>query len=339
MTTPLSVCVVGAGAIGGSMAVRMARAGARVSVVARGAHGQAIRDTGLTLQSGTSGETVRLPCFDQPAGIAPHDVVVVAVKAAALPAVAPALPALLAPGGLIVFAMNGIPWWFDAGWPMPLPERLRAALDPGGVLGRSIAPQTIVGAVVQSSNELIAPGVVLNSTPERNRMILGRPDGSADPLLDRFAALLNAGGYSAKVSPHIRDEIWTKTLLAASAGPVAALTGATLGALADDADTRAVLAGVMREGAAVGHALGFTITDDIDARLAFYRGKPVRPSMLVDFEAGRDAEIENSILAIADIAVALDIGVPVTRTVAALVRMKKAQLASNPSRPVAGFAS
>lgn len=339
MTTPLSVCVVGAGAIGGSMAVRMARAGARVSVVARGAHGHAIRESGLTLISGSSRETVHLACFDQPVGIAPHDLVVVAVKAAALPAIAPALPALLAPGGLIVFAMNGIPWWFDEGSQAPLPERLRAVLDPGGVLSRSIASQSIGGAVVQSSNELIAPGLVLNSTPGRNGMIVGRPDGAADPLLDRFVALLNAGGYSAKVSPRIRDEIWTKTLLAASAGPVAALTGATLGTLADDDDTREVLAGVMHEGAAVGRALGFTITDDIDARLAYYRGRPVRPSMLVDFEAGRDAEIENSILAIADIAAALGIEVPVTRTVAALVRIKKAQLALKLSLNRTGTAS
>lgn len=326
----LDICVYGAGSIGGSIAARLALAGANVCAIARGPHGKAIEAKGLTLISGSARNTVRIPCFKTPSGVPPQDVVVVAVKGPALPAIAPALPALLKPGGLIVFAMNGIPWWFDRGMAVRLPDWLRAELDPEGILQRSIAPDCVVGCVVQSSNEVIAPGVVLNATPGRNNLIMGKPDGTADVLLERFVAQLCAAGYNTRLSGNIRDEIWTKTLLASSAGPVAALTGCSLDRLVADPQTRAVLATIMHDGTAIGRALGLNVNEDIEARLDFYRGKPVRPSMLQDFEAGRPAEVESGVVAFAALATALGMDLPVTQTVAALLRMKKTLAATRP---------
>lgn len=330
----LDICVYGAGSIGGSIAARLGLAGANVCAITRGPHGKAMAANGLTLVSGPARHTVRIPCFDAPSQVVPQDVVLVAVKGPALSVIAPALPSLLKPGGLIVFAMNGIPWWFDRGMAVRLPDWLRAELDPDGILERTIAPESIVGCVVQSSNEVIAPGVVLNSTPARNNLIMGKPDGAADALLDRFVAQLCAAGYNARLSGNIRDEIWTKTLLASSAGPVAALTGASLDLLVEDPQTRGVLATIMHDGTAIGRALGLNVNEDIEARLNFYHGKPVRPSMLQDFETGRSAEVESGIVAFAALANALGMDLPVTQTVAALLHMKKTLVATGRQLPL-----
>ncbi len=324
---PLDICVYGAGAIGGSIAARLALAGENLSVIARGPHGAAIAANGLTLVAGPEHNavrnTVRIPCFDTASPIAPQNVVVVAVKGPALPSIAAALPSLLKPDGLLVFAMNGIPWWFDQGMPVQLPDWLRALIDPDRLLERTLAPQSIVGCVVQSSNEIVMPGVVMNTTPQRNNLIMGKPDGTCDALLERFTARLCAAGYQARLTSHIRDEIWTKTLLASSAGSVAALTGCALDRLVADPQARSVLATIMHDGTAIGRALGLQVNEDIEARLDFYRGKLVRPSMLQDLEMGRPAEVENSILVFAALASALGLDLPVTQTVTALLRMKK----------------
>ena len=320
---PLDICIYGAGAVGGSLAVRLAGAGARVTVVARGAHAQAIRRDGLTLISGSVRRTARLPCPESTADIAPQDVLVVALKWPSVSDVAPTFSSLIKPGGLIVFAMNGIPWWLDAGGIPGMPARISDELDPGGILRRNIPPDSIVGAVVRSSNEVISPGVVENALPGQNAMTLGFPGGGSTPLLERFAAVLTAAGYSTKVTSSICEEIWIKTMLASSVGPVAALTGASLGDLISVESTREVLSAMMNDGVAIGRALGFTIREDVEARLDAFRGKPVRPSMLQDFELGRAPEIENSILAFAAIAKTIGIHAPVTQTVAALVQMKR----------------
>ncbi len=322
----LDICIYGAGAVGGSMAVRLAGTGARVTAVARGAHAEAIRRNGLTLISGDQRRTVQIHCPENLADIAPQDVLIVALKWPSVFEAAAKFSALLKPGGLIVFAMNSIPWWLADGFDETIKKRLRDALDPDGVLSRAIPAGCIVGAVVRSANEISEPGIVVNSGPAHNSLTLGMPDGLTPPLLEEFASALRTAGYGVTMTPTIREEIWIKNLLASSGGPVAALTGANLGQLVTSTETHEILAAIMNDGIAVGRALGFTITEDIEARLEGFRTRAVRPSMLQDFDLGRPAEIENSILAIAAMAKALGIAAPVTQTVATLVRMKKSQL-------------
>jgi 2-dehydropantoate 2-reductase len=320
---PLDICIFGAGAVGGSLAVRLSAGGARLSVVARGEHAEAIRRNGLTLVSGLERRTARVWCPEELSCIAPQDVVIVTLKWPSVPAAAPAFSALLKPHGLIVFAMNGIPWWFAHARPDGGSAQQLGTLDPGGVLARSVPANSIVGAVVRSSNEVVSPGVIVNTTPGQNALTLGLPSGLRTPLLESLAAVLRAAGYATEVTDSIREEIWAKNLLAASAGPVAALTGATLGELVDAPETRSILEAVMTEGITVGRTFGLHLTEDVHARLDGFKGKPVRPSMLQDFESGRPAEIENAILAVVVMADALGVAVPVTSLVAALIRMKK----------------
>jgi 2-dehydropantoate 2-reductase len=154
-------------------------------------------------------------------------------------------------------------------------------------------------------------------------VILGKPDGGADAVVHALVDLLRDAGYDAAHTRAIRQEIWIKMLLVVGPSPVSALTGGTVGDLLNDEASRTLIATVMREGAAIGRRLGFAIPDDIDAMLAFYRGKPVRPSLLQDFEARRTPELDNGILAFSAIAAALDLRVPALDNVATLVRLKR----------------
>jgi 2-dehydropantoate 2-reductase len=169
----VKICVYGAGAVGGALAVRLREAGEDVSVVARGAHAQAIRERGLTLIAGETKRTVHVLCVDDPDELDAPDVVFVTVKQTHLPAMADSLSRILARGARVVLAMNGIPWWFADELPIPRRNSLVDELDPGGVLRSSIDTARLIGAVVQSSNEVVEPGIVLSTTPTRNRMILG----------------------------------------------------------------------------------------------------------------------------------------------------------------------
>ena len=330
----MKICVYGAGAIGGSIAVRLSRAGADVSVVARGEHGRAIRRSGLTLLSGADRHCARLPCAEDPAQLPPQDIVVVTVKGPGLPAIAAPLRRMLAPDTRLVFIMNGIPWWFGAGLAVALPDSLLDMLDPGAVLRHAFPPDRIIWGVVYSSNEVIEPGVVCNSTP-RNRLCLGRPDGRSDARLDALVALLTRAGYAAQTTAAISQEVWIKMLVVVGASPICALTGGSMEDLIRDAGTRDLVAMVMREAAATGRRLGFTIPDDIDQRLAYYGDAtiPVRPSMQQDFEAGREPEIENGILAFHAIAAAMGQEVPVMDVIATLVRAKKKFMRYSRSAP------
>jgi 2-dehydropantoate 2-reductase len=204
----MKVAVYGAGAIGGSLAVRLALAGHGVGVIARGAHGRAMREAGLTLLAGGRRDTVRVVCVENPADLPEQDLVFVTVKSHQLPAIAPHLARLARPAAPLVFVMNGIPWWFTQGLAVTMPDRMAARLDPGGELARCLPLAQVVLGVVHSANEVIEPGVVRNTSFDRNRLIFGtpRPDSPVD--VDAIVRLVGAAGYEAHASDHVREDLW-----------------------------------------------------------------------------------------------------------------------------------
>jgi 2-dehydropantoate 2-reductase len=315
----VKVCVYGAGAVGGHIAVRLAAAGAEVSTIARGAHGQAIRERGLTLLRGDESLHATLHCVEDPSALPRQDVVIVAVKGPGLPAVAAKLAPLVDAQTRVVFAMNGIPWWFGNGGSIVMPGALVETLDPGRRLRDSLLPEQVVGCAVYSSNIVVEPGVIRNGTPQRNRMILGKPDGSSDPRLDAFAELVKSTGILCEITPDIRATLWNKMLLIVSGSPICTLTGLTFGDIVATPDLRALMAAMMREAAALGRVLGFESSDDVDERLDFYKGNALKPSMLQDLEAGRTLELANGISAFRAIAKTLEFPVPALDVVGALV--------------------
>ena len=315
----MKLCVYGAGAVGGHLAARFAASGADVTVIARGAHGAAIRTQGLTLLRGAESLTVHPACVDDPRTLPPQDFVVVTVKGPALASVSQHLPALLAPDARVVFAMNGIPWWFGDRFRVGLPDALRARLDPGGHLSTMLDPEQVAGCAIYSGNAVERPGVVRNTSPQRNRMILGRPDGAADSRLDAFVAFAIRAGLQAEVTPAIREALWIKMQLIVTVSPICALTRCTMGEVVADAALRNVALAGWRETRTLGTALGFAIPADEEARLDHYRDSPIKPSMLQDVEAQRPLEVDNGILAFCELARALGHAVPTLDTLGALI--------------------
>ena len=326
----MNVCVYGAGAIGGSIAARLAASGEDVSVIARGAQLEAIRERGLIVLAGGARIEARVRCTSDPAQLGPQDLVVVTLKGQQLPAIAEPLGRMLDAGAHVVFAMNGVLWWFADGLPMHVPPAFADVLDPGGALRRCIPPQRILGAVVNSANEVIEPGVILNTSPQRNRLVIGAALGASAQAVTDIAAAFARAGYDAPVTPNIRQDLWNKLVLYLGVSPIAALTHCGLDRLVGDPAAYAMMAGLMREAIAIGDKLGFEYPGDVATQLAFFRDNPTRPSMLQDFEFGREPELAGTVLAVAAIAAAVDIRAPQVETVAALLRLK----AENVGRPI-----
>jgi 2-dehydropantoate 2-reductase len=200
----VKICVYGAGAVGGHFAAQLAAAGHEVSVVARGAHLEAIRRNGITLVKGERRIVGKVRATDRAADIGAVDVVLVTLKATALGALAAGIGPLLGPHTAVVFAQNGIPWWYAQGLSpeRPAPPDL-SPLDPGGALARAVPPRHVAGGVIYSANEVVEPGVIRNDAPQRNMLILGEPDGRASERLHGLAAALEGAEIRAPIEPDI----------------------------------------------------------------------------------------------------------------------------------------
>ena len=314
----MRICVFGAGAIGGLMASRLAGGGAQVSVVARGAHLQAICATGLVVRDAAGATVTTHPAAsDDPAALGVQDAVIVAVKAPALPSVASSIAPLLGPETAVVFAMNGIPWWYFHAHGGALDGRRLPLLDPGGTLEAAVGFERTLGGVVYSFAEVIAPGVVQTGDAP-SRLVIGRLDGAASPAADRVAAALIAGGFGAEVTPHIRRPIWSKLLGNLGSGPFAVLTGLPVGpALTSPALDQAAIR-VLDEVAAIARAAGIDPGDAL-ASLPGLRRSQHRPSMLQDLDAGRPMEIDSLYTVPLAIAAELGVAAPTLELLAALV--------------------
>ena len=231
----MRICVFGAGAVGSHFAVRLALAGHDVSCVMRGAHLDAVKANGLTLRVGNGEFKAKVSASSDPAALGRQDAVICTLKATGLPSLAEGLQPLLGEDTAVVFAQNGVPWWYDIGLsPKHPPVPDLAFLDPGGRLRAAIPKPLIVGGVVFSSNEVVAPGVVANLSPERNRLLIGECDDRASERVARLRAALNEASIDSPEVTQIRETIWSKLLTNMSMSVLCLLTGQTARAVRDD---------------------------------------------------------------------------------------------------------
>lgn len=318
-----SLCVFGAGAIGGLLAARLEAAGTRVSVVARGPHLAAMQAHGLVLESGDERTVTHPNVVADPAALGPQDYLVITLKAHSLRAALPQMAPLIGPQTTIVAGVNGLPWWYFHGLDGPFRDRRIETVDPGGALWAGLPPAQTLGCILYPAAELAAPGVVRHTFGDR--FSLGEPDGSRSPRAERLSALLIAAGLKAPVRPRIRDELWVKLWGNMAFNPISALTTATLDVLTSDPGTRAVARSMMLEGQAVAEALGIRFAIGVDRRLD--GGAEVghhRTSMLQDLEAGRPLETEALLGAVVEVAGWVDVPVPLSTAVLALLRQRAA---------------
>jgi 2-dehydropantoate 2-reductase len=317
----VKVTVFGAGAIGGYIAAKLALAGHEVAVVARGPHLEAIRAKGLALDDRGVTRRAALRATDRAEELGPQELVVVAVKAHAMPQVAPAIATLLGAKTVIVPAQNGIPWWFSyraegAAGGAPI-----TAVDPGGVVARHLDPAHVVGCVVYIAAAVPEPGLVRRFGG--NMLVLGEPDGSASPRLAQLTELFGAAGIKIEATPRIRDALWMKLWGNIGFNPVSVLTGATQGRMVHDPGVRAVLRAAMLEMQAVAERLGARFDKAVDARIddGAYVGD-FKTSMLQDFEAGRPVEIDPIVFAVVELGRRVGVATPMLEAIGALTRLR-----------------
>jgi 2-dehydropantoate 2-reductase len=317
----MRICVYGAGAIGGYVAVQLARSGVETSVVARGPHLAAIRANGLTLRIGGATHIVKVPASDDPATLGPQDYVIVTLKAHQLPAAAPQIASLCGSETAILFAVNGVPWWYFYKLAGPYENRHVESVDPAGAVWSAIGPQRAIGCVVLPAAEISAPGVIEHH--DGDRFPLGEPDGSKSDRVTALSRAMIAAGLRAPIRNRIRDEIWVKLWGNVAFNPISALTGATLKAMCDDADVRALIRAAMLEAKSVAEALGATFAIDVDRRIegAAAVGEH-KTSMLQDLERGRAMEIDPMVGAVAELGDLTDIDTPTIDLILGLVRQR-----------------
>lgn len=287
----MRICVVGAGAIGGMLAVKLAGAGEEVSVVARGAHLAAIRERGLRLREEGAEEVAWVRATDRVAEIGPQDVIVLAMKAHQVAPVAAQVGKVAGPGTTIVTAQNGIPWWYFFRHGGPHEGTRLESVDPGGAIAASLDVAKVVGSVVYPAAEIAEPGVIQHV--EGNRFTLGELDGSETPRVKALADVLRRAGLKARVTSDIRSELWVKLWGNCTFNPISALTHATLAAITRFPPSRALAADMMMEVQVIATKLGATFAVSLEKRIAGAESVGEhKTSMLQDVEAGRPMELE-----------------------------------------------
>jgi 2-dehydropantoate 2-reductase len=312
--------VLGAGAIGAYVGAALARGGADVTLIARGAHLRAMSANGVRVLSPRGDFTARPYATDDVAAIHDADAVFVALKAYSLPEIAPLLGRVLAPDAAVLWAQNGIPWWYFQSAPGPGGLTSLESVDPGGVIAASIEPRHNVGCVVYTATEIAEPGVIRHI--EGTRFTIGEPDGSDSERCKQISAAFAAGGLRAPVETRLRDQIWLKLVGNVAFNPITALTGATLGELGSMPEMRVLLRTIFDECATVAERLGVTFPVSLDRRLeAGFAVGDHKSSMLQDLEAGKRLEFECMTGAIVELAEQLNEPVPSVRTVHACVKL------------------
>ncbi len=315
----MRICVYGAGAIGGYLAVQLALKDHDVSVIARGPHLEAIRANGLTLRIDDEERTARVGATDDPADVGPQDYVIVTLKAHSVPAVVDDMQALLGPDTAVVTAMNGVPWWYFHELDCPWRGRVLETVDPGGRQWRRIGPERAIGCVVYPATEVEAPGVIRHISG--NRFTLGEPSGEKTERVMALSKALIEAGFKSPVR-NIRDEIWVKLWGNLCFNPISALTRATLDVIATDPETRDVSRRMMLEGKSIGEKLGVRFGVDVEKRIDGAAAVGAhKTSMLQDLERGRPMEIEALVGAVQELGRITDTSTPTIDTVLALVRL------------------
>ena len=314
----MRIVVVGLGAVGGLIAARLARAGHDVSALARGETLARVRAEGLSIDSNLESFSVPLKASDDPTTLGTQELVVIAVKAPALPAVAGSIAPLLGPKTVLLPAMNGVPWWLlPAAMPREVPL---ASVDPGGALLARLPLERVLGCVVHLAASTPAPGRVRHNVGER--LIVGEPAGGVSARVAAVCAALASAGFQAEASADVRVDVWYKLWGNMTINPVSALTGALTDAILDDALVREFVLRCMAEAAEIGARIGCPIAQSGADRLDLTRELGgFRTSMLQDADAGRTIELDALVTAVHEIAGRVGVAAPNIGALLGLTRL------------------
>jgi len=320
----MKICIYGAGAIGAYLGVKLARAGADVSLVARGPHLAAMQAQGVrVLEADKTEEIARLRCTDKPVDLGVQDCVIIALKAHSVPGAVESMLPLLGPDTAIVTACNGIPYWYFYRHGGALEGTPVETVDAGGKQWRMLGPERAIGCVVYPATEVVAPGVIQHIYGRK--FPIGEPSGERTARVERLHEALTAGGLEAPIRDDIRDEIWLKLWGNLCFNPISALTHATLDVIAGDPGTRAVARAMMLEAKAIGDRLGVHFRVDVDRRIDGAKSVGAhKTSMLQDLEHGRPMEIDPLVTVVQELGRRTGVPTPTIDIVLALIQQREA---------------
>jgi 2-dehydropantoate 2-reductase len=317
----MKICIFGAGAIGGYLGVQLAQTGAEVSLVARGAHLEAMRKNGVRLIKNGE-ETVAHPtCTNDPAELGVQDYVIVGLKAHQLSAAVDSMQPLLGNDTGIVTAVNGIPYWYFYRHGQRLDGTVVESVDPGGRQWKGLRPERAIGCIVYPATEVVEPGVIRHVYGDN--FPIGEPSGERTERVERLSKIFESAGLKAPVLDKIRDEIWLKLWGNVSFNPISALTHATLDVITTDSGTRAVAKSMMLEAKEIADRLGVSFRVDVERRIEGARKVGAhKTSMLQDLERGRAMEIDPLVTVVQEIGRLTEVPTPTIDVVLALVQQR-----------------
>lgn len=314
------VCIYGAGAIGGWLGVRLAGAGCRVSVVARGATLDALQRHGLRSRHGHVEVTASVQASADPAQLGPQDLVVIAVKTPSLLEVARHMAPLIGPNTLVLSAMNGVPWWFFQGFGRDFEGTHLQSVDATGEIGTAIPAARVIGCVVHASCSLILPGYVQHHFG--NKLIIGEPSGAKTERVTQLAALLGRAGFDGSVSEQIQADVWYKLWGNMTMNPISAITGATTDLILGDELVRGFVSSVMLEAKEIGTRLGMPIAQQPEDRHAVtMKLGAFKTSMLQDVEMGKALELDALVTVVRELGALTGVPTPFTDALLGLSRL------------------
>ena len=317
----MRICIYGAGATGACFGVQLALAGVDVTLIARGAHLQAMQARGVKLLKGGDERVAHPLCVADPAEAGPQDYVILSVKAHSIAAIAPRLGPLLNDNTTVVTAANGIPWWYFYRLKGEHENRRIDSVDPSGKIWDAIDPARVLGCIVYPATEIVEPGVVRHI--ENDKLSLGEPDGKVRERTTNLAEAFRNAGFRCRVTKTIRDELWLKLLGNLSFNPISALTLATLDRISTDPDTTRISRLMMREAQSIANGLNATIKLDIERRIAASRRVgPHKTSMLQDLETHRPMEIDALVTAVQELGRLVGVATPTIDVVLSLIQQR-----------------
>ncbi len=318
----MKIAIVGAGAIGGYVGVKLALAGEDVTFMVRGANLTAIQANGMSLHM-HDGETLvakNVKASNDYAATGPQDIVILALKAHQVEAVALDVPKLFGPATVVVTMQNGVPYWYFHKHGGALQGSQVSSVDPTGIVLKNIPPERVIGCVVYPASELLKPGAVRHI--EGDRFPVGELDGSTSERVTRVSECFVNAGFKSPVLDNIRSEIWLKLWGNLTFNPISSLAHATLVDMCQFPLTRELATQMMTEAQTVANKLGIEFRVPLEKRIAGAEkvGKH-KTSMLQDIEAGRAPEIDALVGSVVELGRLTQTPTPHINTVYALVKL------------------
>ncbi|AET91479.1 2-dehydropantoate 2-reductase [Burkholderia sp. YI23] len=316
----MKVGIYGAGAIGGWIGVKLAQAGCDVSVVARGATLDALKQEGLRLVEKDAAHTVKVAASANPADLGVQDLVVVAVKAPAMESVAAHVAPLLSRDTAVLTAMNGVPWWFCDGLGEAFAGKRLSSVDPHGAIAAAIPSAQTIGCVVHASCFVEAPGVIRHH--QGKGLILGEATGAPNARTESLVTLFSMAGFDVTLSRQIQRDVWFKLWGNMTMNPISAITGATTDRILGDDLVRGFVTGVMLEAKEIGARFGIPIEQEPEDRHAVtLKLGAMKTSMLQDVQAGKAVELDALVASVRELGAMTGVPTPFTDALLGLARL------------------